>query len=109
MTLTLRQLEVFLAAAQDCNFRRTAQRLGVSQPTVSGRIRSIETFLGYDLFDRSSGISPRLTLKGRSFIDKAHQLVNGATQLAASPKRQGASSTLRLKIVIGPWLLTHRV
>jgi DNA-binding transcriptional LysR family regulator len=109
MSLTLRQLEVFIAAAQDCNFRRTAQRLGVSQPTVSGRIRSIEAYLGYELFDRSSGISPRLTLKGRSFIAKAHELVNGATQLAASPKRPAANTTLRLKIVIGPWLLAHRV
>jgi len=109
MSLTLRQLEVFLAAAQDCNFRRTARRLGVSQPTVSGRIRSIEAYLGYDLFDRSSGSSPQLTPRGRSFITKAHQLVSGATQLSSSPKANAAGSTLRLKVVIGPWLLTHRV
>ncbi len=107
--LTLRQLEVFLAAAQDCNFRRTARRLGVSQPTVSGRIRSVEAYLGYELFDRSSGSSPQLTPRGRAFVAKAQQLVSGATQLTASPKANGASAPLRLKIVIGPWLLTHRV
>ena len=109
MSLTLRQLEVFLAAAQDCNFRRTARRLGVSQPTVSGRIRSIETYLGYELFDRSSGSSPQLTHRGRSFVAKAQALVSGATQLSATPKANAASAPLRLKIVIGPWLLTHRV
>jgi len=109
MSLTLRQLEVFLAAAQDCNFRRTARRLGVSQPTVSGRIRSIEAYLGYDLFDRSSGSSPQLTHRGRSFVAKAQELVSGATQLSASPKTNRASTPLRLKVVIGPWLLSHRV
>ncbi len=109
MSLTLRQLEVFIAAAQDCNFRRTARRLGVSQPTVSGRIRSIETYLGYDLFDRSVGASPQLTQRGRAFIAKAQQLVSGATQLSGSPRSEGAGSTLRLKIVIGPWLLANRV
>jgi DNA-binding transcriptional LysR family regulator len=109
MSLTLRQLEVFLAAAQDCNFRRTARRLGVSQPTVSGRIRSIEAYLGYELFDRSSGSSPQLTHRGRTFIARAQQLVSGATQLSATPKANAASTPLRLKVVIGPWLLTHRV
>jgi DNA-binding transcriptional LysR family regulator len=109
MSLTLRQLEVFLAAAQDCNFRRTARRLGVSQPTVSGRIRSIETYLGYDLFDRSVGASPQLTQRGRAFIAKAQQLVSGATQLAGTPRSEGVGSTLRLKVVIGPWLLANRV
>lgn len=110
MSLTLRQLEVFLAVAHDdCNFRRTARRLGVSQPTVSGRIRSIEAYLGYELFDRSSGNSPQLTSRGRAFLPKAQQLVSGATQLSSSPKSNGAGSTLRLKILIGPWLLAHRV
>jgi DNA-binding transcriptional LysR family regulator len=109
MSLTLRQLEVFLTAAQDCNFHRTAQRLGVSQPSVSTRIKSIETYLGYDLFDRSSGISPRLTLEGRSFVDKARQLMRDATQLASSRRVNSSGTPLRLKVLIGPWLLNQRV
>src|SRR5206468_3049510 len=77
----------------------------------SGRIRSVEAYLGYELFDRASGSSPQLTARGRSFIAKAQQLVSGATQLSSSPKANGAGAgaTLRLKIVIGPWLLAHRV
>jgi DNA-binding transcriptional LysR family regulator len=110
MSLTLRQLEVFLAAAEDCNFRRTAHRLGVSQPSISGRIKSIETYLGYDLFERTNGVSPRLTLEGRSFVSRAHQLMSGAMQLAAKRRRRPAESTsLRLKVLIGPWLLKNRV
>jgi DNA-binding transcriptional LysR family regulator len=106
MSLTLRQLEVFLAAAEDCNFRRTAHRLGISQPSISGRIKSIEAYLGYELFERTSGVSPRLTLEGRSFVTRAHELMNRATQLAAQRRPRNADSpSLRLKVVIGPWLL----
>jgi DNA-binding transcriptional LysR family regulator len=108
MSLTLRQLEVFLAAAQDCSFRRTAERLGISQPSVSGRIKSIEAYLGYDLFDRSSGIAPRLTIEGRSFVEKAHQLMSCASQL--SPERATRTrAPLRLKVFVGPWLFKLRV
>lgn len=109
MSLTVRQLEVFLVAAEDCNFHRSAERLGVSQPSVSGRIRSLETYLGYDLFDRSTGSRPRLTLEGRAFIARARQLVGGAAGLAVKRRPVTSQTPLRLKIVIGPLLLTHRV
>lgn len=109
MSLTVRQLEVFLVAAEDCNFHRAAERLGVSQPSVSGRIRSLETYLGYDLFDRSTGSRPRLTMEGRAFIARARQLVSGASELSVKRAPTPARSPLRLKIVIGPLLLTHRV
>jgi DNA-binding transcriptional LysR family regulator len=109
MSLTLRQLEVFLAAAQDGNFRRTADRLGVSQPSISGRIKSLEAYLGYDLFDRSSGVSPRLTTEGEAFVAKARQLMSGATQLSTPRRRRPTSSPLRLKALIGPWLLQQRL
>lgn len=35
MALTFRKLEVFVAVAEDGNFRRAADRLGISQPSVS--------------------------------------------------------------------------
>jgi DNA-binding transcriptional LysR family regulator len=109
MTLTVRQLEVFLVAAEDCNFHRAAERLGVSQPSVSGRIRSLESYLGYDLFDRPTGSRPRLTVEGRAFIARARQLVSGAAGLAVKRTPVTSQTPLRLKIVIGPLLLTHRV
>jgi hypothetical protein len=42
MSITFRQLEIFVAAATDCNFRCTADRLGVSQPSISNQIRALE-------------------------------------------------------------------
>ena len=61
---TLRQLEVFLAAAQDCHFARTASRLGISQPAVSAHIAALEEQLGKKLFVRRKGRRPELSLHG---------------------------------------------
>jgi DNA-binding transcriptional LysR family regulator len=109
MSLTLRQLEVFLAAADDCNFRRAAQRLGISQPSVSGRIRSLEIYLGYDLFHRAGGSGARLTDEGRAFVAKARHLVHGASQLSSGSATHAERSLLRLTVAIGPLLLKQRV
>lgn len=109
MSLTLRQLEVFLAAADDCNFRRAAQRLGISQPSVSGRIRSLELYLGYDLFHRSGGSGARLTSEGRIFVAKARHLVQGASELSSGSVAHAEPSQLRLTVAIGPLLLKQRV
>lgn len=61
---TLRQLEVFLAAAQDCHFARTASRLGISQPAVSAHISALEAQLGKKLFVRRKGCRPALSVHG---------------------------------------------
>jgi molybdenum-dependent DNA-binding transcriptional regulator ModE len=51
MALTFRKLEVFVAVAEDGNFRKAAERLGISQPSVSSQIKSMERYLGYQLFE----------------------------------------------------------
>ncbi|MCA1287737.1 MULTISPECIES: LysR family transcriptional regulator [Salipiger] len=57
--LNLRQLEILRAVVQ---FRTTvgaAERLGMSQPSISNTIRHIETVLGFPLFERiSNRLSP---------------------------------------------------
>lgn len=47
-------LEAFLAVADTGSFRRSAARLGLSQPAVSARIKHLEEVLGVVLFHRSS-------------------------------------------------------
>jgi DNA-binding transcriptional LysR family regulator len=52
--IELRELRIFLALADELHFRRTAERLGVSQPSVSEAISLLERRLGTRLFERTS-------------------------------------------------------
>lgn len=52
--MELRQLEYFIAVAEEANFTRAAERVRISQSGVSAQIRQLEHELGATLLDRSS-------------------------------------------------------
>lgn len=54
MNISLRQLRVFLAVAQQQHFRRAADSLHLSPPAVSRHIADLENELGLKLFDRNT-------------------------------------------------------
>ncbi|MEY9999090.1 LysR family transcriptional regulator [Sinorhizobium fredii] len=63
-------LDTFLDLIETRNFNKTAERLGVTQSTVSSRIRSLESILEKQLFIRNkSGTEP--TVAGIRFADHA--------------------------------------
>ena len=51
--MTLGQLECFLAIVREGSFTRAAQRMHLSQPTLSERVLELERELGKQLFSRS--------------------------------------------------------
>ncbi|HEV8033327.1 LysR family transcriptional regulator [Yoonia sp.] len=66
-------IDTFLDLCETKSFNRTAERLGVTQSTVSGRVRSLEASVGVKLFQRSrSGTA--LTTQGLRFEPHARSL-----------------------------------
>jgi LysR family transcriptional regulator, flagellar master operon regulator len=68
-------IDTFLDVIATRNFGRSAERLGVTQPTVSGRIRALETAVGVRLFDRSRA-GTTLTAEGALFEPHARSLAH---------------------------------
>ena len=66
------QLEAFLEAASRGSFRRAADALYLSQPSVSARVKTLEDEVGVALFHRTArGV--RLTDLGRTFLPFAQR------------------------------------
>lgn len=71
--MTLQQIYYVITAANAGSMNQAAQRLFISQPTLTSAIHQLETELGITIFNRSSrGIS--LTKEGEVFLNKARQL-----------------------------------
>lgn len=68
--IELRHLRYFLAVAETENFTRAAERLNVSQPSISQQIKDLEGALNTALFDRL-GKRVRLTQAGLAFRERA--------------------------------------
>jgi len=76
--MELRQLEYFVAVAEDANFTRAAERLNVAQPGVSAQIKQLEREFGLPLLDRS-GRTVTLTEAGRAVLPFARAALGAVT------------------------------
>ena len=75
--MDLRQLEYFVAVAEERNFTRAAQRVHISQSGVSAQIRRLEKELGTELFDRSARAA-ELTAAGKAALEHARNALAAA-------------------------------
>jgi DNA-binding transcriptional LysR family regulator len=83
--MELRQLEYFVAVAEEASFTRAAARVHVAQPGVSAQVRQLERELGEVLLDRS-GRSVTLTEVGAAVLPYARAAlaaVEGTRQAVA--------------------------
>jgi DNA-binding transcriptional LysR family regulator len=78
--LDAHQLNIFLTAADTLNFTQAAERLHMSQPSVSQHIRTLEKHFDEDLFIRQ-GRSLILSDAGRILIPLARQFVRQSTRI----------------------------
>src|SRR3954462_4431814 len=75
--MEIRQLEYFVAVAEEANFTRAAERVHISQSGVSAQIRALERELGAELFDRSGRVA-RLTGAGEAALPFAKSTLDAA-------------------------------
>jgi len=72
--MELRVLEYFVTTATEMSMTKAAQRLHITQPTLSIQLRDLEDELGTILFERTNrGIS--LTQDGEYFFSKAKDIL----------------------------------
>ncbi|MFZ2870466.1 LysR family transcriptional regulator [Zavarzinia sp.] len=75
--MELRQLQHFVAVAEEEQFTRAARRVNIVQSALSTSIRQLEVELGAPLFIRSTR-QVRLTAAGRVLLDKARAVIEAA-------------------------------
>ncbi len=100
-------IETFLDLCTTRNFNRTAERLGVTQSTVSGRVRALERALDCRLFARSRS-GTELTTAGLRLEPHARSLRLSWVE-AQQAVRQTDAAAMTLRIGIQHDLLENHV
>ena len=100
--IELRQLEFAVALGRHRSFAKAAQAIGVSQPTFSRVIASLEEELGTRLFVRSTRrVKP--TPSGSVFLDRSAALLESAAHLRDSLEDFAELRTGTLSVGTGPY------
>jgi DNA-binding transcriptional LysR family regulator len=96
--MELRQLEYFVAVAEEANFTRAAERVHISQSGVSAQIRQLERDLGATLFDRS-GRTASLTIAGDAALGCARAVLAAADAVRRAV--DDVTGLIRGRLVVG--------
>jgi DNA-binding transcriptional LysR family regulator len=97
--LTFRQLEVFVQVVESGGFRACADKLSITQVSISAHIKALESQLGTALFQRKRGAAAGLTAAGTATYRRAKELLRGRADLlriSATPAESDARSKLRI-------------
>lgn len=95
--MDLHQLRSFAAVAAAGHVTRAAEKLHLSQPTVSGHIRALEEELGVVLFERlTAGVT--LTHTGRLLLEDAKRILGEAQHLRDHARALSGNMDARLRL-----------
>jgi DNA-binding transcriptional LysR family regulator len=98
--LETRELEYFIAVADELHFGRAAVRLSIAQPALSKAIRRIEGRLGFPLFVRSSR-RVELTPAGVALQEHGRHALNAVAAAVRNARRAGDTQD-HLRLVLKP-------
>ncbi|MFI7365986.1 LysR family transcriptional regulator [Streptomyces sp. NPDC050149] len=98
--LETRELEYFVAVAEELHFGHAAARLSIAQPALSKTIQRVESRLGVQLLVRSSR-RVSLTPAGEALLHHGRHALNAVSAAARSARRAGDVQA-QLRLVIKP-------
>ncbi|MEL6217175.1 MAG: LysR family transcriptional regulator, partial [Pseudomonadota bacterium] len=86
--ITLRQLRALCAVAETGTFRRAAERLGITQPSLSAQIQGLEEAVGCILIERGRR-GALLTPAGREADNRAREVLDAVAALSDAVRTDG--------------------
>lgn len=109
MAFTLRQLQYFVAVAEQGTVSRAAQNLSISQSAVTEAIKELEVDLGVELFERHPrGLN--ITHKGHQFLRHATKILGDVSDarrtFAGSPEAASGSLHLGVTSLVAGYVLS---
>jgi LysR family transcriptional activator of nhaA len=109
--LNFHHLRYFYVAAKEGGLAKAAEKLRVSQPSISAQLRELEEALGVALF-RRSGRSKTLTDAGQVAFAYAGEIFSLGQEMINSLRNEDATRALRLSVGVAdsfPKLLTNTI
>ncbi len=95
--MDFRQIQYFIAVAEELHFGRAAARLQITQPALSKQIASLEKMLGVSLLSRTKR-TVELTHAGQTFLHHARQLLLQKETAIQLTRRTGCGDIGHLSI-----------
>jgi len=106
--MELRHLEYFLMVSKELHFTKAAEKLGISQPTLSHQIKMLEKEVGYSLFNRV-GKKIELTKVGEIVQQEALNIQSSIQSISSQIAAFSKVEIGELKIAVLPGEITDLV
>lgn len=107
--MNIRDLEYLVALEKHRHFRKAAEAVYVSQPTLSGQLKKLEQYLGVQLVERGRKQQILMTPIGTQIVAKARQILQHAQEIEqlAQQAQDPFKGSLKLGIIptLAPYLL----
>jgi DNA-binding transcriptional LysR family regulator len=101
MVPELRLIRYFVSVAETGNVTRAAERLHISQPSLSAAIKQLENQLGVELLTRE-GRRVTITPAGELLMRRGRDLLTEAEAVAEEIRAHAAASPARLRVGMSP-------
>lgn len=108
MTYSIRELECFLAVAEELSFTRAAKRLHLAQPPLSRHIRTLEEKIGATLFLRDTrGV--RMTPAANVLYEETRNIPRRLVRAAEAARRCALGESARLRLGFVSAVMNHEL